>query len=166
MSRASVVTTIDQQHVRDGASFTTAVSDSSMGAGATLEMILSTPAEINGLMHIKLNFDSDRELLVELFEGVTTSDDGVAIGRLNFNRNSANVTGMTAFHTPTITDAGLQIASRLIPTAGNKGTGEVASEREIILMPSTKYHIKVTNQGLTDGLLQIVVRWYDTKFLG
>lgn len=108
----------------------------------------------------------DGPVEIVLREGVTVSDNGTGLTEVNLNRNSSRVSGMTVFHTPTISEAGTQIEFIRIPATGgflSGATGGVGNEAvtEWILKPSTSYSITATNNAGGNADLALSVMWYD-----
>jgi hypothetical protein len=115
------------------------------------DFLLVTPAapEVH-LFRASLSLGrGDIDILV--YEGTATSADGAALTELNINRTSSNTPGAVLTFGPTVTGVGTLIHTDWVPptaagigatAAGvvDSGTGE-----EWMLLPSTKYLIRITN---------------------
>lgn len=82
----------------------------------------------------------------QLFEGVTTSNNGTALTIINNNRRSSITPDFTAFHTPTITNIGTQLLGYLTHNDWETYVApSYTNTWEIILKTNTKYILRLYN---------------------
>ena len=95
-------------------------------------------------IHAKSVFHAEAEFLIEIYEGITTSDDGSTVTTFNCNRNSSNTPTLIAYSAPTVTDEGTLIWATRIGS-GKEGAGiSPQLNYEIIAKVDTKYMFKIT----------------------
>ena len=116
--------------------------------------------------HLLLEISSAAVATFEVFEDVTSSDmsGGAAFTPLNFNRNSTNVSLMTAKVGDTVG------ADQLVPSDGTAiwteslGTRGIVTTREngseLILKQNTGYLFRITN-GANANNCTILLNWYE-----
>ena len=85
----------------------------------------------------------------ELFEEPTTTADGTPVTPYALNRALVNAATLSVYSAPTVTDDGIKIAQKYIPSTGVGGNvqakfGGIAGGR--VLKKNTKYLIKLTNE--------------------
>jgi len=151
--------TIDVAHARvhDGKMFFNEDGHIITGAGTNLDFLISVGAPIP---HLKYAFDADDAVSWVLYEGTTTSADGVAHASFNRNRNSV-ATPVTAISTgPTVTAVGTQISAGLLSASVRQGGSEDWSH-EMLLKASTKYLLRFTKVGTGSCTLEHHFNWYE-----
>jgi len=160
----SVINTA-HRHVHDGFFFHMS-GRTSLGIGATYNMLISVPAGCYPhFQDIIFNIgDSPGDIFV--FEGTTTSADGTPVTAFNRNRNSANTPSLQVFHTPTITGDGSQIHDRYIVDNGGLGSNQIgvyrsAQGEEWVLKPDTKYLVRYVNNSGNAIILGFEGAWYE-----
>lgn len=126
----------------------------SVADGASIDIGLTTPQDV--ALHLLTDIDIDGSADILISEGVTFTG-GTAISVINQNRNSTNLSGVVAVHTPGGIVLGTQIRNCHISGAtasggGGGGAGGLAGgaasgfDFELILLPSTKYLFRLTNR--------------------
>ena len=136
------LTIIDYSHyeIHEGKHFKGGFQDVTMSTDDTVFVLFTTP-NTTKWAHWKLTSESTGSATIEIYENVTTSDDGTALTEWNRNRNSTNTASVVITHTPTITSFGTKMASKWIGGAGFKTdiSGEHRGDSEFILKQNTKY---------------------------
>jgi len=130
---------------------------------AVAEIYIKVPAGAEP--HIVFHRDLEGNADVELFEDTTTQgplNDGTAITPVNINRNSANVSVVEFFHTPTVLVDGTQ----LLIEWNAAGTGGVAggsegSFDEFELAKGKNYLFRVTNRSGQARNIGMFARYYE-----
>jgi len=116
-------------------------------AGETLDIHIVTPNSIRR-MHLMAEVSAQGSGVMIWNSGVLTSDNGTALGILNSNRNSSKTTTLLAYHTPTVTNAGTTLITKIVGAGGAQKLGGSNSQRdEIILKANTKYLLRFTSDG-------------------
>ena len=135
--------------------------NSALTNGSSAEIVLANPAASYPHVVIYILTEGNSEIFT--FEGTTTSADGTSIASINRNRNSANTADLVVTHTPTITADGTEIYhDYIIGGIKNKATGGTDGfSDEIIMKPSTKYLIRVTNDSGADEIVSVSIHWYE-----
>lgn len=155
--------TIDYEHyaVHLGSSFS--VSEyATVGAAATREYILVTPSS-TAWAHLVWEIQGTLVTTIAFYEDATTSDNGTAITSINRNRNSIAVSGVSIYHTPTLTgDGNLIYTEKFGVTSGNQIRigGKSRAAQEIVLKQNTKYLLRITS-GTAGNVISTNARWYD-----
>ena len=112
---------------------------------------------------------SNKGLLIELFEGVTTSADGTPITAFNHNRiHSQRVHKMEIFIDPTVTVDGTRLSVIKIGDVaqGNRTiVGEARPGAELKLAPDIKYLIRMTADA-DDTTVNISASFYEVNING
>lgn len=149
--------------IHKGIFFSTGTSDTALAGGASLEILIQTPADTPRI-HARFQAAMGSDASTALFEGTTFSDAGTLITPTNRNRASATVAGGTWSTGPTLTADGSQIFSGVIPggSGGNALGGSVASFEEFILAAGSTYLARVTNLTGQVQVAYLAVDFYDT----
>lgn len=137
------------------------VSDSSMNllASGTREILIDPTGLTQTATRGKLFVQSDQDIRVEFFEGVTVSDNGAQLTVYNFNRVNDTSCNTAVYHTPTVTGPGLKYAPDMYALVGTWGVGSNVStatpfsgsdEFSAIIDPTKKYLYKITNLNTSD----------------
>lgn len=170
-SISSALEIIPSEHakIHDGKmfEFTHATAD---GAGltdnATLDVLLSVNAST--YPHLIIGMFLGGLGQGYFYESPTISSNGTEITPKNKNRSSVNVSGITVYHTPTVSDVGTELFSgRWLGTSSgpsgkiNSG-GEGFSQREWILKPSTLYLLRITARA-ADLQAHHNLVWYENQ---
>ncbi len=88
---------------------------------------------------------------LQIYEAPTSSAAGAALTELNVNRNSSKTPGCVLTFGPTLSDDGTLLHTDWIPPSAaaigqtQSGKGDEGTGEEWMLMPSTKYLFRVTN---------------------
>jgi hypothetical protein len=128
------------------------------------DFLVVTPAGTTWA-HVVIGFDfSTSTTIVEWFEGVTTSADGTLVLERNRNRNVADNNTTLVYEDPTVTDGA--VAANIIQNGifgAGKGSfgGGARDNEEIVLLPSTKYLIRFTEQNISATNLNFFIDWYE-----
>jgi hypothetical protein len=113
--------------------------------------------------HLLLKVDLSAVATFDILEDVTSFAGGAAFTALNFNRNSANTSGLTVTTGHTGSDlitptGGAEIWNEALGTRGAQTSRQNASE--LILKQNSKYLFRVTN-GATANNVSILLTWYE-----
>lgn len=148
--------TIDAAHaaVHDGKHFVAHDFALSVALGATVVYVLVTDGNTH---HFNWEVSSDGGVKVDIYEDVTTSNNGTSVPVFNRNRASANTSHMTAFKTP----SGLSGGTQIYGTGSTSKSGSLqASISEFILKPNTKYSFVLT--AYTNNVnIATTLDWYE-----
>ena len=114
-------------------------------------------------IHLIFSVTSNTGVTVQLFEGTTATDNGIAIDIINHNRRSSLTSLCEVFENPTVSDTGISIFIFRAGTATSAGNLALRrDEDEYILHPSTNYLLRITP--LADNTdMTIVLDWYDNR---
>ena len=153
--------TIEYEHheIHSGSSFTTSyVAD--IGNGATLDMLIETPAGTK-YAHWVYEIDVEKEASLLIYEAVTATR-GDAVVAYNRNRvGTPTAATVVVTSTPTsITPGSTIIRSRHLGSGKTAGGGS-RGLHEFILKPSTKYLFRLTNATTTDNFMSVEFDWYE-----
>lgn len=130
-----------------------------VSSGANLDVLIVTP-NTTAWAHMLLNLAGENELLATLYETATVSAAGTALTEVNHNRNSANTAAVVVTHTPTVTGTGTAIWQR-IGGSGETVGGEARNDAEMILKQNTTYLLRLTNNGVGTGWINVELDWYE-----
>jgi hypothetical protein len=154
---------VDSVHhwVHEGKVFQADFVGEGIADDGSIEILLKIPAGID--IHMSYRALAGGDARFAIFEGPTITDDGTAIIRPNRNRQSSNVTTMTAFHTPTTTDDGTQLNDIFIPggSGGNATGGNAEVFAKWILKADENYLLRFTNIAGSAKNLGLQVDWFD-----
>lgn len=160
---ANGIKTIDAFHakIHAGKSFIHS-GKYSIANGASQDILIAVGAgKYPHMRDSLLVYDTPIDIL--FYEDTVVSANGTALNAYNYNRNSATVSGVSLYNTPTITGLGTLIKTSVIVTGGNKMGGSLALDPnfEMILKPSANYLLRVTNNsgGATTAVVTVV--WYE-----
>ena len=137
---------IDAVHreVHEGHVFT-AEHSANVANGNSLEILITTGTK---QAHAAFSIAAGGQVTVYFFEA-TSKTAGTGITPRNHNRNKSDNTNVTVAHTPGGAGDGTAIVNgRLLPGGATQQTRIGATARsnlELILRPSTKYLLRVTN---------------------
>jgi hypothetical protein len=156
----------DHSYIHDGIGYLINVTSSSINAGSSYNISVTTPKAEDGYIHWRpTNTGSTANMiLVELWEGGSTSG-GDEVTPMNRNRNSNRTSLVSVKKGATITPTTL-LDSYTVGSAGGtqnrSGGGGVGSLEEIVFKPSTTYTIKITNIGAsTATTAYLTAFWYE-----
>ena len=93
-------------------------------------------------VHFIPKISSNAEIVVAWLESPTITVNGSTLTNYNRNRTSANTALTTIYSGSTATADGTEIESVVI--SSGKSFGDLRSEEEIVLKPSTTYAMKIT----------------------
>jgi len=101
---------------------------------------------------------------VELFEDVTTSNNGTACVNRNRNRNVSDSNTVVCYEDPTVT-AGTATSNRIqngIFGAGRNSFGGGARDNEeLVLKQNSKYLVRITEQNIAATSVNWSFDWYE-----
>lgn len=111
--------------------------------------------------HMRTVFEGTSAFQVDIYENTVTSNNGTSITIQNRRRNSLNTCGCSLYSSPTITSTG-NVIVRYKLGAGRSAGGAASAENEVVLKPSTKYLIRITNNvtGATNTI-DFLADWYE-----
>lgn len=96
-------------------------------------------------------------------EGVVVSTAGTSVDIPNIDRSSTNITGVTAFLSPTLSSTGTTVGAVFVP-GGEKAFssgGSAASREERILKKNMDYVIRINNRSGTATIASIRFSFYE-----
>jgi len=140
--------TIDYAHheIHAGSHFKASYQDTSMATNDTITLLFVTP-DTTEWAHWVLTGQATGAVVIQLYEGTTTSSNGTAVTVVNRNRNISGTANTTlVYHTPTVTTDGTKIVEKWLGSEGFKEDvgGGIRGDSELILKQNTKYLIRLT----------------------
>ncbi len=126
-----------------------------------IEILIQGAAGV--IPHFRMATAVGGESFISLFEGTTFSGAGTPITAFNRNRGSALVSGLTIGHTPTLTVAGTELGSILLPggSGGNANGGSDQGFQEWILDADVDYLVRLQNISGGAVSLGLLLNWYE-----
>lgn len=128
------------------------------------ELLIVTP-DTTRWCHMLIGIDNiDSSIVVEMFEGVTTSADGTLANSRNRNRTFTDNNTTLIYEDPTVTagDTPANIIQDGYFGAGkNSGGGGVRDSEEVLLKQNTKYLIRITEQNIVATVINWSFDWYE-----
>lgn len=111
--------------------------------------------------HMRTVFEGTSAFQVDIYENTVTSNNGTSITIQNRRRTSLNTCGCSIYSSPTITSVG-NVIVRYKLGAGRSAGSAASAENEVVLKPSTKYLIRLTNNvtGATNTI-DFLSDWYE-----
>ena len=140
---------IDTEHaeVHEGEHYCVSHYDSDTDTDGTVIVHCITP-DTAARIHVIFSVEVSSHALFEIYENPTTSNNGTALTAYNSDRNSANTTTSLWFHTPTVSNAGTLLLTRVLGSSGANPTGARGSALsrgdEFILKQNEQYLFRVT----------------------
>lgn len=129
---------------------------SNMTGSGNYTLLLITPAQP---IHIQFEVDTEAEASFNLYEAVTTSNNGTPQTAINRARTSNNTAQSLVFVTPTITNLGTMLCQRHWGSGKGVGGGASISE-EWMFKPNTVYVVRITNETVSSQWASIDMLWY------
>ncbi len=129
---------------------------------ASYDHLLVIPSAGGKFIHLRLFLISGDSTPLDLilYEGTTVTANGTLQTGYNFNRNFSNST-LSVYTSPTVTTTGTQInIAMIIGSKQNGGVGE-SSGTEWVLLPSTNYLVRITNNSGGASNVSVRVEWYE-----
>lgn len=163
---SDAITVISEPHklIHDGFVYKAWHKFTAVADAGNADMLLSVPADIFPHLHDVRVVVGAGDCDVRVYEGTTTSSDGTAVTPRSLNRNgTVDTPDLDVFHTPTVTGVGTEIRNAWVPPTatgvGQSNSGAVEDpDYEIVLKPSTKYLLRVTNN--SGGAIDIHTQIY------
>jgi hypothetical protein len=107
------------------------------------------------------------QVVVELFEAPTVTDNGALETSRNRNRNFADNNTTLVYEAPTVTVDGDLIDSSVYGTGKNSSTGGGdRGDREIVLKQNTIYLLRVTERDVLATTINLIFDWYEHAYKG
>ena len=130
----------------------------------TKELLIVTP-NTTKWAHAIIGFQiSTSTVVVELFEGVATSDDGTLVLERNRNRNVADNNTTLIYGDPTVTGgavAGNIVQNGIFGSGKNSFGGDTRDNEELVLKQNTKYLLRFKEQDVSAVNVNIYIDWYE-----
>jgi len=105
------------------------------------------------------------QIMLQLFEGATCSDNGDLEPLFNRNRNSNNTPTTILYEDPTCSSTGTQIFHATYGVDEKKSAGgEGRGTQEWILKANTKYLVRVTEENVANTVVNLEFDWYEHTF--
>jgi len=162
----------DHSYIHDGIGFVCSKVLSLTGS-ATLDCTFVTPGIGAGLPNVFMHmrpisaWSSASAVLIDFYEGATTTGGTLVTGSFNRNRNVPKDSSMILTSGVTTSVTGTLLTSNYVGTAGTPakvaGGGTVGSFEEIVLKPSTKYLLRIVNQTSTATSVDVSLFWYEEE---
>lgn len=108
--------------------------------------------------HFLVNFDTEAEAELNIYEGPTTSNDGTAMSKVNRERNSSLLSSLGIYHTPTSSVDGTLIYTKHLGSGRSSGGGDRSAE--FVLKNNTKYLLRLTNSTATNNYISWEINHY------
>jgi hypothetical protein len=166
-SASDVLETISYQHheIHGGSSYRVSINKDVAGSGTY--NIAWTTADAAKWPHMVWTVETEGEVEIMFYEGITSWTGGSAITPLNADRNSGNASNITdmvydgtlTLGTPTTLEAHV-IGSASGPVTSHSG-GDASARNEWILDQGVKYAIVVTDQSGSSNEVNIILDWYE-----
>ena len=152
---------LEQHQIHEGETYQYTQFTGSVTANNTLDflMIVPTTAVTIRCPHLVVEFVTDAQVSVFLYEAPTTTANGTALTVYNRNRNSANTPLATVYSGPTVTAVGTLLDVELAGS-GQKVGGESRGGLEWILKSNTKYLIRRVI-GTNSATVVFKIKWYE-----
>ena len=120
-----------------------------VASASVAEVLVVTPNVAPETWHISFRVYMSKEGHAHLFESVTTSADGTAVGFNNKNRQSTCTSGIVIKHTPTVTNDGTQLK---VEQVGAKKVGGGNEDSDWLLKANTKYLVRATSEEAANNI--------------
>jgi len=167
-----VVITQDHHGIHQKIAFTVAHKFANIASAGTAFIYFVTPAITSGLVHFKpsLLTSDGPNVDVEMYEGGTVAANGTGLTPVNRHRYNAVASAMvdTFFHTPTTPSPTLKIDSDFLGGGTGVGISKTGAgsmtDTEFVLVPATKYFIKVVNNGAGTVNVHLKLFWYEESY--
>ena len=127
--------------------------------GVTYDILLSV-ADTTKWPHFLFILNAEAEFNIIFYAEVTASNNGTPLLVNNRNGNSLTANGLLAYHTPTITDLGIQIA-RYKGGSGKSVGGAVRANNESLLTQNTKFLARIHNDTTSNNWIDWLLDWYE-----
>jgi len=159
---AALVMDTVHHEVHEGEMFHAEHTNASVSNGASVDVLLVTGAKE---AHSTWEVFAGGLVAVTLYEAAVATA-GTALTVYNMNRRSIKAPVATLSHTPTgITTGSVTLVNgRILPGGNSPQTrvgGGIRSGAEWILLPSTKYLMRVTNGSGAAIAINVVLEWYE-----
>jgi hypothetical protein len=158
------ITTIDYSHheIHAGSHYHLSYCNADLDSGQNLDILIITP-NTSKYSHMIFSVTGTLITTVTLGEDATTSANGTLLTSYNSNRNSANVSGMAIYHTPTVTGTGTTIWQSTFGISSGtfvREGGDYSHDNEMILKKNAKYLFRA-NSGTNDNRVCWHFDWYE-----
>lgn len=134
---------------------------SPLGAGATVEFVMTTP-DTATQVHLKFETFSSTGATIELYEGTSGVTGGTNITPRNNNRQSTNKSSVTLIKDPTIAVDGVRASGFLAGANRNGGSSEINTE--LILDRNQSYLVRITSLASSNNISWSAI-WYELDML-
>lgn len=160
LSKALISIDFEHHEMHEGNHYFGKQSSSISGGGTEAEFLFTTP-DTTTRVHAKASFSGTDEFLVQLYEDVTTTDNGTVVVTFNNDRDSLNTPELTAYTGPTVTDDGTLIWEAYI--SGDKGLSGVSQEfgYEIVAKTNSTYLFRITKINAGTHIVDTNFWWYE-----
>lgn len=166
-SGATVFIDLDHAEIHEGDGYFTSNYATVASGGETL-FYVKTPNS-SKRAHMQFLVESNLPGLLYFYEGFTMSGTtaGTSVAVYNFDRNSTNTSGCTAFHTPLVSSGGYGITLKTrVVGGGTSGGGSsrvggaVRTSFEYIAKPNAEYLLRFVAD--TNGTRVVsIAEWYE-----
>jgi hypothetical protein len=131
------------------------------GASDVKHFMFITPTTTK--IFAKVGMYASAAFTVSIYEGLTTSANGVAVTAINNNRNSSRTAELSAFSEPTVTVDGTLIWTTKIDATKQSSGVSAASNYFIFAKYDTKYLFKITKTADGDGFVDFDFFWVEQE---
>ncbi len=130
-----------------------------LGNGANRTLLIVTP-DTTRWAHLVWEFEHELEATIDFYKDSIYIAPGTIVPSFNRNGNSTNVATTLVYHSPTLLDAGMLIAT-IQQGDGKKAGGSDRVANEFILEQNTAYLIRITNNTASNNLASMKLNWYE-----
>ena len=156
----SLVTTEYEHHaIHIGQAFSAYDRVDVTGAGTNRDYLFMTPTSTSWI-HFRPTFRTEAEFDISIQENPTVSNNGTLLPSFNRDRNSLSTSGLTLYHTPTVTVSGTTIKMERTGSGSSVGGGS-ESYHEWILKQNTKYLMRFSKVGAGTHYISLKLWWYE-----
>lgn len=129
------------------------------GAGTIVRLMFITPNTLKRI-HAQAHIAGEAEFTIEIYEGITTSNDGTPVPRFNNDRDSANISGLLPFSGPNVTDEGTLLWATKVGSGKNASVSPGLNYK-IIAKRNSKYMFKITKVATSSHWLDFDFWWHE-----
>jgi len=130
------------------------------GADTEVDFMFTTPNSLK-IMHAQAIIRAQEEFNLQIFEDVTTSDDGTPLTGRNCNRSYPDTPEMSLFNAPTITDTGTSIWRAKVNPDVSPVCVSLGENYEIDVKVDTKYLWRLTKVNADTHWIDFDFFWYE-----
>lgn len=163
--RGEILTkSVEEDYLDRGFAFSSITDMAVAASGGTLEYIFDASAFTGGrILFPPILIDPTAgPVLVRYYIGTVETGDGTPAVMFNRNGKASNTTPQSTIKTDptTVSNDGFNYISLTVP-GEKKIAGDSAGGRAVIIEPSLKYMLRMTNQANTESIITVDATWYE-----